>query len=273
MINSCLSINNVNINSVYSKYTRDRLPFQKNSFDTVSFSSKNILNRGSKYITDTVIKTITNPSTVIGEGAEGVVYKIPDTDFCVKILNSAKLYDFGVWDLNISPKDRVNHIVAKSECGASIMKYIEGEALRVLRIPDSVYNLPKQSYKNLLKQISNAHNTGLSFDSTPSNIIYNPKDKSLTAIDFMNAKEFMFEPFSMVYRALKDYMSPKRDFNNEKLSNTLLNVAIDEIKNNYPSGISVSKPDMVSLLSDSKKCLSEESKLKWFELNELFNKK
>ena len=95
----------------------------KSGFDSVSFTSANILTKPSKEITKTVLSALENKMNFIGEGTEGCVYKIPDSDYCVKVFKNED-YSFGYWSVNLHPSEGVNHILARAENNAIIMKYI-----------------------------------------------------------------------------------------------------------------------------------------------------
>ncbi len=231
----------------YSNPAYNRVSQHSYGLDSVSFTSKNLLSKGVNAITEAVNDTVLLTKN-IGFGSEGTVYKIQDTNYCVKILNKSpeKICN---WSLNIKPEERVNHIVAKANNGAVIMKYIEGEALNWAEKPKELAELPKLTYKRLLTQIQNAYDNCMALDPVPSNIIYNQKDKTLTAIDFrdLDYYEDLYEhtPIKDVFMVLK--ANEKNDFAelyNRRLGGKLLSVVIDEIASGKKPEFDVEKEDL-----------------------------
>ena len=219
--------------------------------DTVSFSQNNLLAKPSEEITQAVLSAKKDPKNYIGQGTEGIVYKIPDTNYCVKFPHKGS-EDMGKWSKTIYPQQEVNHIVAKSENNTVIMKYIDGESLFWGHEPKEIYSLPKQSYINLLKQLTDAHKKYMVFDNTPANIIYNVKDKSLTAIDFYNEDSVeprSFCPLSNVFSCIKAKgNTPENKSDNRKLCGKLLNLVIDELMSDKPQEFAVRKEDVIKMM-------------------------
>ena len=205
----------------------------------------------SKELTKEVKNTVVN-NTEIGYGAEGVVYKIPQSDYCVKIFNGEGVNNLGEWDFNVSSQDKINHVVARAENGSLIMKQIKGEALKWDK-PDEIYDLPLKSYRDLLIQISNAGDECLQFDSVPSNLIYNKKDKTLTAIDFFEPNpdiDLEYNPLQAVFKCLHSSgRTPKDAELNKKLGINLLTVVKDELQKKEPE-FQIDRWDAEGLLYD-----------------------
>jgi len=256
-----LSINFYNNTSLpLSGNQREKYPSLKTlAYDTISFTSTEFLKQGSKKITEQVINSI-YPKNKIGLGSEGVVYKIADTNYCVKIFYSNKYtlnYNFGNWKTNISKKDKVNHIVAKAQNDAVIMNYIEGESLP-WNTPEEVFNLPQKSFVNLFRQISEAFNYGLSFDPSSSNIIYNPKTKKLTAIDFYKTSEddsssYPYAIISRLYSTLKAHDYSETDkANNRKLGGKFINILINELTTDKKPEFNITETDIKRLFAKIK---------------------
>lgn len=168
------------------------------SRDIVSFSGKqkDLLDLPRKRIFATIEAAIADKNNFLGEGNEAKTYRIPDTPYCVRIVKKPdsenSLVDYPkLLSFNLDKKDKINHIVAKLAQGSCIMKYIEGENCHFTKKQKELFDLPVESYHNLYKQIRYAKDNDMVFDSCPTNIIYNKKDKSLTAIDFYEQdKEF-----------------------------------------------------------------------------------
>ena len=159
--------------------------------DVISFSGreKDLLELPRKRIFAKIDAAIADKKNFLGEGSEAKTYRIPDTPYCVRVVkkldDNDSLVDYKkLLSFNLDKKDKINHIVAKLAQGSCIMKYIEGENCHFTKKQKEIFDLPVESYHNLYKQIRYAKDNDMVFDSCPSNIIYNHKDKSLTAIDF-----------------------------------------------------------------------------------------
>lgn len=226
---------------------------QKQNFvskpDTVSFTSKNLLVKKSSEISKEILSAIEKKKNFMGEGSEGAVYRIGNSGYCVKILRKNKEKPLGYWNLNISPKDRVNHIVAKDEYDNIIMRTVKGVPLSELDYRRSkLDSLPKESYRKVLKQINDAHKLSMEYDGYPANIIYNPKDKTLTSIDFFKAQDIdEYTPFASLYRTLRCNPIIPGDKYDKKLAGNFLNIALDEVEKGKNADIPVEYEDMTEL--------------------------
>ncbi len=220
--------------------------------DTVSFTSKNLLTSGSDNITEKVKDSVLC-NRIIGFGSEGTVYDLPDTDYCVKIFDGEGVNNLGQWNLNVSSQDKINHVVAKAQNNSIIMKKIKGEALKSEK-PNEIFNLPKKSYRDLLIQITKAYDECLKFDDVPTNVIYNKKDKSLTAIDFYEPNpdvENDFHPLQALFKCLKSRGRSDKDKElNKLLGLKLLNVVNDELTQYKNPEFTIDKDDVNGLLYD-----------------------
>ena len=200
--------------------------------DCVSFTSANLLKLSTEQISTKVLDAVADrAANLIGGGREGIVYRIPGSEYCVKLVkrNPFTMKDFGEWHLTSDKKDAVNHILARAENGATIMKYIEGTPLSCYTNLEEMANLPKESYVKLLKQVSAAEDMKMFFDCAPANVLYDSGNKTLTAIDFYTPSvDFVMYPFTKVFSALE---SPHTSFqniqNNKKLAGRLLDIALD----------------------------------------------
>ena len=216
---------------------QDRDVFEK-SFQP-SFSGKWIKN--PKKITIEIVKSvIENSNNIIGIGSEGVVYRIPESDFCVKVPHFSDKTVMG-FNYNVCDIKKINHVVAEGINEINIMKYIPGENLIKLQNPSEIVDLPISSYTSLLKQVSEANENGLKFDHAASNVIYNKNNKSLTAIDFYEPSadnEIYFHPVTEVYTCLKSSLhEPNGSKNHIRIINRLLNSVFEEIKEKNPKFI------------------------------------
>ena len=233
MINAISFYNNIIPARQERKYSYPCQSLKPLGRDTVCFTSSKLLNKDSKEITETVKQAIEEKNK-IGFGTEGAVYKIPDTEYCVKLPKYESVNNFGEWGLKVDAQDKINHVVAVAQNGSTIMKYIDGKALEWENKPSEIYNLPKESYRNLMSQIKDAFDECLQFDSASSNVIFNKKDNSLTAIDFYEPSpdiDYHYRPLSSIFTALESHSEsiPQRNSENRKLVGKLLNVALDEL--------------------------------------------
>lgn len=124
---------------------------------------------------------------LLGEGGEGAVYRIANSNYVLKVphkelgIKGTKV-DLSKLDLNITPQERINHIVAK--CGdATIMKYIEGINSREAPA-NLIENLSSTNIKTFFLDILTANKKGMKLDYAGANCIINPKTGKLTPIDF-----------------------------------------------------------------------------------------
>ena len=245
------TITNISITPkyIYSNKVNNHLPLRNNA-DTISFCSRNLLTKKSNEITDTILEVIKNKANFIGEGCEGNVYKIPDTNYCVKLFKKEPL-DFGEWNLNIKPYERVNHVLAKAENNAVIMRYIDGIPFH--KVKNEIDKVPEKSIRNLIIQVANANDEAMMFDGASSNIIYNPKDKSLKAIDFYAdyIDEFSTaRPLSQIFASLSlKANTDEAKAINRRLGGKMLNIILGEITKERLPEFPVDKVDMNRLLN------------------------
>lgn len=225
-------------------FVRLKLPL---TCDTVSFGSKNLFSCSKEEITTKVKTAIADNRNYIGAGAEAEVCKIPDTDYCVRVLYIDDYYNSGVPELlkrknlglcfNVSEQDKVNHVVAKFPKG-TIMKFIEGSPVMTPFMTEQeinenakiIHDAPVTTFHKLLCQISRAYENNMMFDCNYGNIIVNPKNKSITAIDFydMNDDIEVPHPLSHIYTGV---MYPKFPTEQKKnLANKILQASLEEVK-------------------------------------------
>ena len=152
----------------------------------------------------------------------------------------------------MSPTDRINHVVARADNGSVIMKRIEGVPLKWENNPKEIYDLPDKAYKHLLSQITRANKLSMIFDSSPSNIIYDSKNRILTAVDFYQLKPEevgnktyeINRPFKQVFACLHSKTQGlKHRYFDYKLIGKLVNIFFKEC-------IKKDKPDFKLSLAD-----------------------
>lgn len=163
--------------------------------DVVSFcgTKEDLLLQDDKTIIKNVKKAIRKENS-IGRGGEAEVYKIPNTKYCVRVPHDSFDKLGKVVDKNISPQEIVNHTVAKLANGVSIMPIIDGftfcsKDITNEKVAKMVEQMPQSAFNKLLKQVCEAYNYDMAFDTGWKNIIINPVNKTLTAIDFVPADD------------------------------------------------------------------------------------
>ena len=226
-------------NNSYITPTKDTCSFKGKLVDFRQLPSSEI----SRIVNDTVKK-----NELLGRGAEGNVYKIPNTDYCVKIPHVET--GFWSWTSDVTTQDKLNHIVAKSANGAVIMNYIDGKSLPMKNKPNTLYSLPVDSYRKFLVQLAEAHNAGLDCDVASSNTIFNPQTHSIVQIDFRIPEDNFEEPnqylvkaFSLLQQWGSDSMSCKQ---NQKLFLNLTQATLEELRPNKDSQILLKDVDFQS---------------------------
>ena len=204
-----------------------------------------------KSISATVKSALLDSKNFLGQGSEGIVYRLPNTDYCVKIPHIEIGKDFGGWTFNIGFEDKVNHVVARSENNTRVMNFIEGSSLKYDNKPKEIYSLPLESYRDFVKQISDAADNVMQFDSAPSTIIFNKKEKTFTAIDFRIPNvdyDFIPAPFTSVYRGLQASKEQEKSQSlNKNLMGRLLQTALEEIKKGKDAEFAVEDGDIKEL--------------------------
>ena len=217
--------------------------------DTVSFEPKDLLEQSKEEIT-TKIKASLIPKNFIASGGEAEVYKIEDSNYCIRIpykhenniiisntdalLNSKREFSINT---NISKMDSINHVKARLKNGCTIMEYIEGTPVaspymspeEIKAAAQIISEAPVESYSKLLKQICEAYRYNMFFDCTNFNVIVNPKTKTFTAVDFYKA-EFpeSLHPLGHIFTALTN---DKTTIKQQKTcAGKIFKACIDELK-------------------------------------------
>ena len=242
------------INSQYTpKIYFHKTHFQPNStnlklkpqlqYDTVSFSGNcNFLNLPCNLTLKKIKDAISNPEYFLGKGSEARVYRIPDTEYCVRISHLDNDYvegplKFISLDKNLNEADKINHTVAKFGKKSSILHYLEGEPLsthkttaeKVIENTQKISEMPIESFQKLFKQICHAYKNNMMFDHCHQNVIFNQKDKTITAIDFYkNEYGVILKPLSYIY----DSLIPYRSLNEQRkvIAGKIINAGINELE-------------------------------------------
>ncbi len=209
--------------------------------DTVSFKTLDLLQLPKKKIFEKIDKSIKNRENFIGSGGEAIVYRIDDTDYCVR-LNKDFIKDYKKsFSLKLREEDKINHVVARLGKGSSIMKYIEGYPVLSFsrskaqppsdEIAKMIAELPEAAFNKLFKQICHAKDNQMIFDCNWTNVIVNPKEKTLTAIDFYKMIPDMPEtvrPLDYIFASLVHMETTLEQ--KKKYAGKLLLAALEELK-------------------------------------------
>lgn len=207
--------------------------------DTVSFrANKDLLELSDKEIFDRIQTSMSSIKNYLGQGNEARVYKIEGTNYCVRFDNFESLkFDKMQLNRDTTEADKVNHIVAKFGEGSSIMRYIEGspvlstdsmfDSKEPKRIAEEIAQMPVKSFNRFLKQICHAYNNDMIFDCCWPNVIINPKNQTITAIDFnKNTENESLKPLSYMFSSL---VHPDTTQAQCKIyADKILNAALDE---------------------------------------------
>ena len=239
------------INNFYTKpqnINRDNYTgrlYPKLKYDTFCFRGQNFLELPPKEIYQKVINSMI-PENFVGQGTEGEVYRIKDTEYCVKIpyevvgLYSKKINLDKTLYLNkkISPKQKVNHVFIELNGNATIMKFFEGKIPKDYfsnkenryLLQSEIAQMPVKSYTNLLHQIANGIDNEMLFDNTIGNLIVNTKENKLTAIDFFPIIENPREvrPLNEIYSLLTAYGAEQKT--GKKIFDNIMNAGLDEFE-------------------------------------------
>ena len=144
------------------------------------------------------IKRSIRPDNFIGAGGEANVYSIRGTKYCFRWpKGSADSYRTHL-DFDVSESDKVNHVVANLGGGATIMNRLKGVPVKtdkmtadqIQQVAQTIVDFPVQSYRTFMHQLADADRKNMYFDNFWPNVIINPKDKTIIAIDFV--KDFPY---------------------------------------------------------------------------------
>ena len=229
------------ISSSYSNIAQlyQHKSISKPGYSSVCFKSRDLLDLPERDVFNKIKESIV-PDNFLGQGTEAEVYRIKDTGYCVRIPYLAQ----DVYQLNytkeLSPIDKVNHVVAKLGAGASIMKYFEGTIPKWYqnnnynryKLQSVIANMPVKSYSELLHQLANAIDNEMLFDYSGGNIVVSAEKNKLTAIDFYGITDNPkpIRPLSEIYQVLTCYGSEKKT--GKKIFDKIVSASIEEFKPN-----------------------------------------
>ena len=181
-INSYRYKQNINHKPARISNTDLKYPKTDHHFDRICFKGKDLLELSEKEIFAEIKKSLT-PENFIGQGTEAEVYRIKDTNYCVRIPHiTSDLYIMN-YSKELSPIDKVSHTKVKLGFGATIMPYFEGviskdyknNEYQRFKLQEKVADMPVKSYTDLLHQIANAIDNEMVFDFSGVNLIINTK--------------------------------------------------------------------------------------------------
>lgn len=155
------------------------------------------------------IKKIATENNLLGKGANGRVYRIPDSAYAIKIpTNYTPNNQTKITDLCRTLRDKVNFIEARFG-QTQILKYIEGVPVRnasfnttnmnkeiASKMSKSLNNLSDSNIKKYYLQILEGKRLGLGHDFIGNNCLLNLSKNNITAIDFdIGRKTYILESF------------------------------------------------------------------------------
>ena len=208
-------------------------------YDTVCFKSRDLLEFPEKDILQRVRDSII-PEQFVGQGTEAEVYRIKDTDYCVRIPYLSQDICLSNFTKKITPTDKVNHVVAKLGFGVSIMKYFDGiipkwyinnNSCRY-QLQKKIAEMPVKSYSELLHQIADAIDNEMFFDFSGGNLIVDTDKQKLTAIDFYGVQDNPrpIRPMTEIYYALTCYGSEEKT--GKKIYDKIIEAGLEEFRPN-----------------------------------------
>ncbi len=240
-------LNNVSYQNNYNKPLKNNINFNGNNF--LDLSESEIRKRAKESIT---------PWNFIGQGTVAKVFKIKDTDYCVRVPHySMDRFSYRCTK-DISAEDKINHIVAKLGFGATIMKFFKGITPQKYKdnefsrdkLQKQISEMPISSYTNLLHQIAEAADNEMLFDFSGGNLIVDTENKKLTAIDFYKMpadNPRPIRPLTEMYQVLTCY-GAKPDIG-KKIYENIVTAALEEFKPKIIPCMDLELFDFIYLLS------------------------
>ena len=243
--------------------------------DTFELSQKEFLKQDKEKIIEAIEASVKNKKNKIGSGCEGVVYRIEGTNYCVKVPYGSQDLKKANMTLKLRPKDKINHVVARFDNGVKIMEFIEGYSAQCLRngkkcsdssVKKLVLELPVNAFQKLLQQIAYAKKNNMIFDSTLSNVVVNPSQKTMTAIDFYEMQKYMPEDL----KVLPAMMEALADDNNVEMRRKCLSkiilAALEELKPGVEPSLSIGDFRFRKFLESEEAIMPEIVKANWHKL-------
>ena len=186
-----------NVNIYFNKSVSCSRNFGFVKSDTVSFgSNQDLLGKSGDEILRLVISSVNKPENLIGKGGEASVYRLEGTGYCVRVSHNVLKPEYkSDYRLNLSPspQEKVNHVVAKLGEDITIMPFFKGynffsKNTDKKAVAQMIDQMPQVAFDRLFKQLFNAQKLNMRFDSAWPNVLVNPENSTITAIDFYNNK-------------------------------------------------------------------------------------
>ena len=206
--------------------------------EVVSFGSKDLLELPDESVLQQIRGSI-NYKNFVGQGTEAVVYRVKDTDYCVRIPYEFRDADvYKKYSRVLTPADKVNHAVAKLELGTTLMKYFEGTTPKAYyncekaryKFQERIAEMPLKSFSDLLHQIAGAIDNEMRYDFSAGNLIVDFNKNKLTAIDFIGIGENPrpVRPLIEMYSVLTSFGAETRT--DRKLFEKVFCTGVEEFK-------------------------------------------
>lgn len=248
----CFATNNTNLSKIYYPSfhsTALQNPLKNDVF--VKREHCDFLLKPSKEILQCIKQSIKSDENLLGSGGEAEVWKIKDTNYCVRVPRKTTFVGKLYIKKTLSEEDKINHTVAKLSNGATIMPIIKGVTFSSDNIDDYevaklIENMPVSSFRDLIEQINYAETkTDLIFDVGWKNVIIDSNKNKMTAIDFYKSEDkplFTNQILSNVFATLTS--NPKTSVEQKKICAgkiILATIQFLDTKNNNFSTLGVSR--------------------------------
>lgn len=251
-------------NKLYPTNSVGRIGVQKYTTPTQNYFSfqgkKDLLQQPKEKIFQKIQASITKRNK-LGEGVEASVYKIKGTEYCFRKPFFSGKFDTD-FNLEMSVKDKINHVVAKLGNGCRIMNLIKGVPVATIdeknsekleHIEEIIEEFPVESYNKLIKQVTYAYKNGMLFDNHWANVIVNEEDKTFTAIDFYPMDKYDSQdictpdPLCAIFPSVMNMKASFEQMNT--CTKKLLKAGLEEMKPNYQPHIEPKEFDFNHFLS------------------------
>ena len=223
-------------------------------YNATAFKARDFLDLPEKAIIEKIKASVT-PDNFLGQGTEAEVYRIKGTKYCVRIPYLAQDINRFNYSKELTPIDKINHVVAKLGFGASIMKYFDGivpkwyinNSHNRYNLQEKIADMPVKSYSELLHQIADAVDNEMIFDFSGGNLIVNTEKQKLTAIDFCGITDNPrpIRPLSEMYNVLTSYGSEEKT--GKKIFDKIVDAGLEEFKPNKIPCMDVELFDFIDL--------------------------
>lgn len=227
--------------------------------DTVIFAGKkDLLSQPKEKIFQKICKSISLKNK-LGKGAEATVYRVKGSNYCVKTPFFSKDID-SYFSLDLTIKDKINHVVAKLGNGCMLMNFIKGMPVATIDedpekleyIEELIEDFPVESYSKLIKQITYAHKNEMVFDNHWANVIINPEKQTFTAIDFYSMDKYDYAdiydptPLRSIFVSVMNMRANSDQM--QICTKKLLKAGLEEMKPNYQPYIAPEEFDFTDFL-------------------------